>query len=113
MGISSDAMMFYGFSATGANEEIADTVLDKYYDEFDCDADFKCEVGLHCCDGNAIPFLFVKDSWLIAYRGHVTEIPTGHMAVGLDWDGQLIESCEKLGIKPPDKFGWCLVSWMG
>lgn len=76
--------------------------------------EFGCEVGRHCSDQYAVPYVFVEGSVTTANRGCPQRIDSWP-SVGADWNEKLERFCNELEIKPPEgqKPGWWLVSFWG
>lgn len=72
----------------------------------------KCEIGVHCSDSCPMFYVTIKKSVIEARRGYPEEVDPNHVKkIKSEWDKQLREFCAGLGIAPPKKFGWFLVSY--
>lgn len=74
--------------------------------------EFGVEIGTHCSDQCAMPYVFAVGSQIVAARGHPEQITT--LAVGVDWPSRLNHFLETLKIaRPQPTPGWWLVSDWG
>lgn len=138
MGISSDAMLFYGFSAD--DEGDWDSLADKDWEELyaekkgitpptveyseatrvewrayqakvrEARANEPCEIACHCSDGCSIPYVYIKDTHVTASRGDPQEVKT--LETDPAWRDQLKAFCDLMGI-PWQEPKWYIASWMG
>lgn len=71
--------------------------------------EFSCEIGSHCSGECPIPYVYVKESQLLAYRGSVVEV--GNINIRESWNSSLDRFLDALEIKKPhENPKWCLVS---
>ena len=138
MGISSDAMLFYGFSAEdeGVWDDLEDMEWEELYAEKkgikppevaysdatraewsaywdktrEARAAEPCEMACHCSDGCAIPYVYIKSTHVTASRGYPQEVKT--LEINPAWRGQLKAFCDLMGI-PWQEPKWYIASWMG
>lgn len=156
MGISSDAILFYGFSY---EEEInlGDIVQDEDFEDQEWD-DYYCKkqglikpewpkdydsraikaltpeesknrdewrtrkqeilskagvaIGFHCHGDYPIPYIYVENSQITAYRGDVKDVSVEQLIIQKDWSDKIDEFCKVMGIEKKP-CGWKLVSYMG
>jgi hypothetical protein len=117
MGISSDGLFFYGMCWADedrpwkepSDEELAKMkALKSYSDENDWETLYevrsgkkseKCpvELGIHCSFEYGMPLLAVKETLVNASRGSPEKAKT--VLVKPEWDDQLREFCEIMGVK--------------
>lgn len=67
-----------------------------------------CDVDGHCSDQVRMPFIAVTASKVLAYWGYPEQIVS--LDVGPEWERMLKEFCTVLGVNPPGKVGWYMVS---
>lgn len=125
MGVSTDAVLFYGF---GLEDEYGDEVgdIDWFFSD-DSDAcvyideevlvrtgksckEWDVEFGFHChIDA---PIWYICVAGVTSNRGFATEITAATLKVGEDWDSRLKDFCDAMGIKYKQP-AWWLVSYWG
>lgn len=66
-----------------------------------------CEVDAHCSGDYQMPYVFVKESRVVANRGEPEQISS--LSVPAYWDYRIKEFCDVLGI-PCEQPKWWLVS---
>ena len=139
MGVSTDAILFFGFSAEDeeawsevfGEKEWEDKLAEKKgllppaeaFSEKTRDAHREywtkkeelvraqgCDVGYHCSGDYPIPYVAIQESVVTAYRGSVKEVMTLEVKPG--WRDQLKEFCTLLDI-PWQEPKWYLVSYWG
>jgi hypothetical protein len=140
MGVSSDAILFYGFSAEdeGTWEELEDTDWEEefarrkginppavaysdatqaewreYWDKSrKARADEPCEIDRHCSDGHPIPYVCIRGTHVTANRGSPQAVTPEFLTVDPRWNDQLKSFCDLMGI-PWEEPKWYIASWMG
>lgn len=133
MGTSTDAILFYGFSAEDEGDwdkrledDWTDTFAahkgvlspDSGNDAFNAYWSKKsqllaaepCEIDQHCSGAHPISFVYIAESKITASRGDAKEV--GTIWIGERWRDQLKEFCNLMGI-PWQEPKWYLVSYWG
>lgn len=116
MGVSTNAILFYGYHLP--NEiEIPDEANQATGDVI---------VGWHCSDEAPMPYIYWKSSEVIAFRGSPKELPST-LPYTIGTYQQIIDFAKKYGLPEPGKpvdpndkwageasrIGWWLVSYWG
>jgi hypothetical protein len=140
MGLSSDAILFYGLELGEDSPFIGQDVDDietSWNNEHGCPeppdskdyrgAEWKAwrkekdewektgngiRVGCHCCDGDPIEYVTLMAHEYTAFRGHAEKVDPAKLEPTQEQKDSLLEFCEKYGIDCSEP-GWFLVSWMG
>lgn len=100
MGVSTDAILFYGYCW----DEEPDFDLDYWYD-----FEGPVQRSTHCSAEHPIPYVTVAESRITASRGSPEEVKS--LAVKPEWKEQLDAFLKELSIKPPQpEPRWWLVS---
>lgn len=139
MSVSSDALLFYGFSAEDVGDwgeidnddwealyaekkgvspqvydgknQISEEALREYWRKTrKLLLDEPCEIGYHCMDGSAISYVCIKSTLTTASRGTPREVKT--LEIDPAWRDQLKKFCDLMEI-PWQESKWYLASWMG
>lgn len=108
MGVSTDAVMFYGYAWKDEDEGHFPS-----YEEED-DSIEGVSWGRHCCIEAPMAFLSISKSQVTAWRGSPRAITD--MSTPIGWRDQLDRELERLGIDPPsgeNQPGWWIASWRG
>lgn len=103
MGVSTNAILFYGYCW---DDQIEEFDWDEWEDKLE---GLAVDVNTHCSGDYPIPYLAIGESRKVARRGYPEEVKS--LEVGLMWDATLTKAAEKLGIKMPQpEPRWWLVS---
>jgi hypothetical protein len=139
MGVSTDAILFYGYvwdEETSAPWTIGKDGDGEYSDEDDEDwekryarlngvaTDYasrrqiveECpvKVDTHCHSDAPMPFVCIKSSYICNSRGDMTRLNPEQFEVEEEWDDQLKKFCKLMGIPiPAEGPGWYMVSYWG
>lgn len=145
MGTSTNAILFYGYvwkeeAELCEDNEWIDVVLakrgvkDPYAvipyvkpSEVDSSAYFEakrlleeeigCDIGFHCSGAYAIPYVFITDSEITAYRGDAVKVASAQLIVSSNpsWAEKLDAFVQELEIDLSEAQGpgWFLVSYWG
>lgn len=129
MGTSTDAILFYGFSFEDDDapewiEEGEETWEEKYAiahgvnpenhkKAWDIANQSPCELNYHCYIDYPMYLIAIKKTKITANRGGPEEISEKHFKTEKSWDKEIRDFCKILGVTPPEKFGWYLVSYWG
>lgn len=125
MGTSTDAYLFWGFSADYVchwinigREDVDSPPEDE--DEYEEDVYLAnggdpnkkddCQINYHCHADHAIPFVTVTESFTMAWRGDPKVIE--NLEVKPDWEEKLKLFCKIMGIKWQEP-KWILASYWG
>jgi hypothetical protein len=132
MGVSTDAILFYGYCwddessspwASDDDDDIDDEErwelweeryarlkgCDPSTDPYDFSRVSPCETGSHCSDTCSMPYVAVRASVTIANRGYKQQVSS--LKVGRSWNKELVAFCKLMGIKRGRrKAAWWLVS---
>lgn len=109
MGVSTDAILFYGYAWTDEDAEYG-----WLFELPMSGGDSSVSIGMHCCDELALPYLAVDRSVVVVARGDsaliANPIPTWS-----NWPDEIALYLKEHGIeiKPGMELGWHLVSWWG
>jgi hypothetical protein len=107
MGVSTDAILFYGWDYSGEDE--VQLPYELYRRAWGLQS-LGVELEFHCCDPK--PISFVSAHTIRAYRGTCKDVPDLNSFSTEEMNARLMEFCEKLGIKYKAP-GWHLASWWG
>jgi hypothetical protein len=110
MGVSTDAILFYGYHLGEEETEVPEQAAEVY------GPDEPVLVGHHCSAAYTMHYLYVQASQTRASRGYPKEITDLGYQTG--WDLRLTEFAKRFGLPLPSqdgasKPGWWLVSWWG
>jgi len=75
-------------------------------------AECPVEIGGHCSDECVMPYVAIKQSVQRASRGYPQKAVTDHPE-SIDWDRQIKDFCDLMGIGTDTPPQWWLVSWWG
>lgn len=127
MGVSTDAILFYGFPLDDEDKqfedgypwereykEICDFIAEKYGYKGDDNWGFadklKVIIGYHCCEEEEMYYIAIEESIIKANRGFPKEI--SNLNIKPNWDKQLQEFYSKLKIKVDKSKWWMVSNWV-
>lgn len=121
MGVSTDAILFYGFTfydqdsgAPEGFEHLEGAAEDAWtFHNWSTDSKY-VEIDTHCSNGSPMYFVSVKKPGWVAWRGRAVEIDPAVMGDAAQrlWDLQIKEFCEEHNI-PYQQPKWFLASYWG
>lgn len=134
MGVSTNAILFYGLLLPGGDDDEGDidsaVAIEDWIDEWQEEylkrknldwkndysiqstmmEDCPVEIGWHCSGDYPMHYLSPKDAGKSASRGYPEVVDS--LEVKPEWDGQIKEFCEVMGIRYSQP-KWYLVSYWG
>ena len=114
MGISTDAVIGFGYAVDldDSNLEVPEDWRNKFYDLEGEENYSNFQFGRFCSDDYPMPFICLKRSYEIAYRGYVTKFESKEFS---QEEIQSIKNfADELGLREENEEPyWFLVSYMG
>lgn len=111
MGVSTNAILFYGIDLGGEDPDIEDIVYDSEKGEY-IDSKF-VGVGKHCSGSYPMHYVYIKASRITACRGYPEVIHGGNTKRSSGnpwWDMQIKTFCEEHNL-PYEEPRWLLCSY--
>lgn len=120
MGQSTDAILFYGYCWEDEFEYDDDEFPKEGPSKWDealrtYGSNEPVQATFHCSDSCSVPYIYVEDSRITAWRGGPKKVRSDHLSINPMWNELLTQFCDRFGITPPEgqQPQWWLVSWWG
>lgn len=105
-----------------AQREASDAWVQKHRNEIDSyndskkkvEEEFGVDIGYHCSDSCSMPYVYIKESEILARRGYPKIVTTSNLIVKPSWNDSLKTFIKEINIEVPHEDArWNLVSYWG